>query len=94
MKSKKNNDTHKYFKICVELECEQCKKRFVVSLDKFMEGKDFCSLHCNVQYQEGRERLFFDLVEKNLQWRTHQKEDMLPQKPKERKESTDERHTN
>ena len=80
MKSEKKNDTDKYFKICVELECEQCKKRFVVPLDRFIEGKDFCSLHCNIKYQEGKDRLFFDKVEKTLKWRTHQKKDMLQEK--------------
>lgn len=79
MKLEKKNDTGKYFKICVELECEQCKKRFVVPVKTFFEGKDFCSLHCNIKYQEGKDRLFFDKVEKTLKWRTHQKKDMLPQ---------------
>ena len=94
MKSKKNNDTNKYFKICVELECEQCKKRFVVPVDRFFEGKDFCSLHCNTQYQDGKERLFFDKVEKTYHWRTHRKEDMLPETKSERKESKENGLTN
>jgi hypothetical protein len=58
-----------------------------VPLDKFLEGKDFCSLHCNTKYQEGKERLFFDLVEKTFHWRTHHKKDMLPEDKGERKES-------
>ena len=94
LKKSRKNDKTKYFRICVEVECEQCKEKFVVPLDKFLEGKDFCSLHCNTAYQEDRKKIFFDLVEKTFHWRTHRKEDMLPQKPRERKEGTDERHTN
>jgi hypothetical protein len=80
MTLKKKNDKDKYFKICVEIQCEHCKKKFVVPLDRFMEGKDFCSLHCNTQYQENKKQLFFDHVEKVFQWRTHQEKDMLQEK--------------
>lgn len=84
---KKENDSTKYYQICIEIECEQCQKRFVVPLDRFIQGKDFCSLHCNTEYQEDRKKIFFDLVEKTFHWRTHQKKDMLPQNEHERKES-------
>ena len=87
LKKSRKNDTTKYFRICVEVECEQCRKRFVVPLDRFLEGKDFCSLHCNTAYQADRKKIFFDLVEKTFHWRTHRKEDMLPETKPERKES-------
>jgi len=80
MTTKKKNDTDKYFKICVEIQCEHCKKKFVVPLDTFITGKDFCSLHCNTQYQENKKKLFFDHVEKVFQWRTHHEKDMLHKK--------------
>jgi hypothetical protein len=81
MKLKAENDNKpKYFRIYVEVECEQCRKRFVVPLDRFIEGRDFCSLHCSSMYSEDRKRLFFDCVEKTFQWRTHHEKDMLLKK--------------
>lgn len=75
----KNHAKVKYFRICVEVECEECRKRFVVQLDKFLDGRDFCSLHCSTQFSSNRKKLFFETLDKSIPYRTHQTNEIIPE---------------
>ncbi len=89
MSEMKNHAKAKYFKICVEVECEHCRKRFVVQLDKFLEGRDFCSLQCSHQFSQDRRKLFFETLDKSIPYRTHQANEIIPKIEERRKGDKD-----
>ena len=82
----KNHAKVKYFKIGVEVECEEFHKRFIVQLDKFLEVRDFGSLHCSTQFSESRKKLFFETLDRTIPYRIHQKKEIIQESDSQCKE--------